>query len=63
MKLLSEDGDIWETVSSSTELTEGASDLSSYIDEEKTQFENLATQQFDEATMGDVGIERGITTI
>ena len=33
MKLLSEDGDIWETVSSSIELTEGASDLSSYIDE------------------------------
>ena len=33
MKLLSEDGDIWEIVSSNTELTEGASDLSSYIDE------------------------------
>ena len=33
MKLLSENGDIWETVSSSTELTEGASDLGSYIDE------------------------------
>ena len=33
MKLLSEDGGIWETVSSSTELVEGASDLSRYIDE------------------------------
>ena len=33
MKLLSEDGDIWEIVSSGTELTEGVSDLSSYIDE------------------------------
>ena len=41
MKLLSEDGNIWETVSSSTELIEGANDLSSYIDEQKTQFENL----------------------
>ena len=33
MKLLSEDGDIWEIVSSGTELVDGASDLSSYIDE------------------------------
>ena len=33
MQLLSEDGDIWETVSSSTELTEGANELSICIDE------------------------------
>ena len=44
MKLLSEDGDIWETVDSSTELIYGANDINSYIDEQKTQFENLATQ-------------------